>query len=42
MHPTPLGGRAVPPEALTALERAAEDLRRAPAAPFALPPGGEM
>jgi 3',5'-nucleoside bisphosphate phosphatase len=41
MHPTPLGGRAVPPEALTGLERAAAELRRAPAVPFALPPGAE-
>ncbi|HEY7984606.1 MAG TPA: PHP domain-containing protein [Ktedonobacterales bacterium] len=41
MHPTPLGGRAVPPAALTALERAAADLRRAPAVPFALPAGEE-
>jgi 3',5'-nucleoside bisphosphate phosphatase len=41
MHPTPLGGRAVPPEALAALERASAELRRAPAAPFALPAGGE-
>ncbi|HEV2238973.1 MAG TPA: PHP domain-containing protein [Ktedonobacterales bacterium] len=37
MHPTPLGGRAVPPEALAALEHAAAELRRAPAVPFALP-----
>jgi 3',5'-nucleoside bisphosphate phosphatase len=40
-HPTPLGGRAVPPAALAALERAAAELRRAPAVPFALPVGAE-
>jgi predicted metal-dependent phosphoesterase TrpH len=41
LHPTPLGGRAVPPAALAALERAAAELRRAPAVPFALPAGAE-
>jgi predicted metal-dependent phosphoesterase TrpH len=40
-HPTPLGGRAVPPEALAALERAAAELRHAPAVPFELPVGAE-
>jgi predicted metal-dependent phosphoesterase TrpH len=41
LHPTPLGSPAVPPAALAALERAAAELRRAPAVPFALPAAAE-
>jgi predicted metal-dependent phosphoesterase TrpH len=36
VHPTPLGGRAVPPEAADKLRAAAEALRRQPAEPFTL------
>ena len=38
VHPTPLGGRYVPREAVGRLFEAAEALRRTPREPFALPP----
>lgn len=37
VHPTPLGGRYVPPEAVTALRTAATDIRQQPAQPFVMP-----
>jgi predicted metal-dependent phosphoesterase TrpH len=41
MHPTPLGGRPVPAEAADQLRVAAEELRRAPAPPFAIAASAE-
>ena len=37
IHPTPLGGRYVPPQAVERLHAAAERLRAAPAEPYTLP-----
>jgi predicted metal-dependent phosphoesterase TrpH len=37
LHPTPLGGRYVPPEAAERLRRSAEFVRRLPPPPFAMP-----
>jgi predicted metal-dependent phosphoesterase TrpH len=38
VHPTPLGGRYVPPEAVGRLFAAAKELRRMPREPFTVPP----
>lgn len=42
VHPTPLGGRYVPPEAAGRLFEAAEELRRAPRVPFVLSPPAQQ